>query len=64
MILLYQFPAGPVAIYVAFLPLLAALAVVVLINVLQEKRSEWLPRFLRSWDFLPEFMRSLDPLDR
>lgn len=55
---------GPVAIYVAFLPLLAALAVVVLINVLQEKRSEWLPRFLRSWDFLPEFMRSLDPLDR
>ena len=55
---------GPVAIYVAFLPLLALLAIVVLINVLQEKRPKSLPRSLRDWDFLPEFMRSLDPLDR
>ena len=90
---------GPVAIYVAFLPLIAILGIVVLINVLQvrrlstlttrlfepgkqpateadpiellklttfmqDKRPTWLPEFLRSWDFLPEFMRSLEPLDR
>ena len=55
---------GPIAIYIAFLPLLAVLAVVVLINVLQQKKPQWLPEILRDWDFLPEFMRSLDPLDR
>ena len=55
---------GPIAIYIAFLPLLAILVVVVLINVLQQKKPEWLPEILRDWDFLPEFMRSLDPLDR
>ena len=55
---------GTVAIYVAFLPLLAVLAIVVLINVLQKKRPKWLPAFLRDWYFLPEVMRSLDPLDR
>merc|ERR1712117_540918 len=55
---------GPVAIYVAFLPLLVLLGAVVLVNVLQDRRPKWLPEVLRDWDFLPEFMRSLDPIDR
>ncbi len=37
---------------------------VVVINVLQEKRPTALPEKLKNWDFLPEPLRSLDPLDR
>ena len=28
------------------------------------KASQLLPNFLKSWDFLPEFMHSLEPYDR
>lgn len=39
--------------------------VVIIINVLQKKRPNWLPRKLRNWDFLPyKWMHSLEPLDR
>ena len=40
------------------------LGAVVLVNILQDRRPKWLPEVLRDWDFLPEFMRSLDPIDR
>ena len=36
---------------------------VAIINVLQSKRPQWLPRSLRTWSFLPKWMRSLQPLD-
>ena len=36
---------------------------IVLINVIQNKRSHWLPHFIRDWSFLPLWMRSLKPLD-
>lgn len=39
--------------------------VVIVINVLQKKRPNWLPKKLRNWDFLPyKWMHSLEPLDR
>lgn len=37
---------------------------VVVVNILQNQRPNWLPAVLRSWDFLPLFMRSLQPYDR
>lgn len=39
--------------------------IVVIINVLQRKRPNWLPKVLRNWDFLPyKWMHSLEPFDR
>eukprot|EP00095_Tigriopus_kingsejongensis_P005179 maker-scaffold237_size242172-snap-gene-1.34 protein:Tk05179 transcript:maker-scaffold237_size242172-snap-gene-1.34-mRNA-1 annotation:"sodium-dependent phosphate transporter" len=55
---------GPWAIYLGFIPILVAFLVIVLINVIQAKRASLLPKFLHNWDFLPEWMRSLDPIDR
>ena len=36
---------------------------VAIINLLQAKRPQWLPRSLRTWNFLPKCLRSLEPLD-
>jgi solute carrier family 34 (sodium-dependent phosphate cotransporter) len=39
--------------------------IVVIINVLQKKRPNFLPKVLRNWDFLPyKWMHSLEPFDR
>lgn len=51
-------------VYLGFFPLVLLLLIIVLINVLQDKRPKYLPKFLRNWDFLPLWMRSLEPLDR
>ncbi|CAH1269340.1 SLC34A2 [Branchiostoma lanceolatum] len=45
-------------------PLLVFALVVVVINVLQTKRPNWLPKKLRTWDFLPLALHSLEPYDR
>ncbi|XP_071943570.1 sodium-dependent phosphate transport protein 2B-like [Antedon mediterranea] len=45
------------------LPLLIFAAVIVIINIMQDKCPRFLPEKLRDWEFLPLFMRSLDPLD-
>lgn len=38
--------------------------IVIFINILQHKRPKALPQILRNWDFMPECLHSLDPLDR
>ena len=55
---------GPIALYLGLIPILIIFAFVVLLNVLQNKIPDKLPKKLRNWDFLPEWMRSLDPIDR
>ncbi|CAL4120716.1 unnamed protein product, partial [Meganyctiphanes norvegica] len=55
---------GPVVMYIVCLPLLIILLLVVLINVTQSKKPSILPSFLQNWDFLPEPLHSLKPLDR
>ena len=45
-------------------PLLLLFLVSCVINVLQVKRKRWLPPFLRTWDFLPLCLHSLDPVDQ
>merc|ERR1712070_51859 len=50
-------------IFVAVLVILIA-ASVAIINYLQKRHFEWLPQKLQNWDFLPEWLTSLEPLDR
>jgi len=42
----------------------ALASVIIGINALQRSRPMWLPVCLRSWDFLPLCLHSLDPADR
>ncbi|XP_051028192.1 sodium-dependent phosphate transport protein 2A isoform X2 [Acomys russatus] len=44
-------------------PFGALLAFVVLVNVLQNRSPGHLPKWLQTWDFLPHWMHSLQPLD-
>ncbi|XP_070273287.1 sodium-dependent phosphate transport protein 2A [Myotis yumanensis] len=45
-------------------PFAALLAFVVLVSVLQSRSPRHLPKWLQTWDFLPRWMHSLQPLDR
>ena len=54
---------GAAALAAVLVPAAVALAAVAAVNALQERRPKWLPEWLRTWDFLPLWMRSLDPLD-
>ncbi|KAF8788250.1 sodium-dependent phosphate transport protein 2B-like [Argiope bruennichi] len=56
--------AGPLVFAGVGGPLLLLIIIIVMINVLQRKRPSLLPLKLRDWSFLPEWMHSLDPLDR
>ncbi|KAF0305065.1 Sodium-dependent phosphate transport protein 2B [Amphibalanus amphitrite] len=56
--------AGAVVLYVV-LALVAVLALAVgLLNLLQQRAPRLLPDTLRTWEFLPEPLRSLAPYDR
>jgi len=46
------------------IPLLLLFIAIVVINNLQDKKPNILPPFLRTWDFLPLPMHSLEPYDR
>ena len=50
--------------YIVGLPLFILLVLVILINVLQNKAPRFLPSFLRTWEWLPLPLRSLEPYDR
>lgn len=50
-----------VAVVVLFFAITIPVAI---ISILQNKKPQCLPSFLRDWKFLPECMRSLAPLDR
>jgi len=55
--------AGTQIMYGILGPLMAVGLILILINVMQNYRSQWLPYFIRDWSFLPLWMRSLKPLD-
>ena len=46
------------------IPFILLIVTILITNLLQDKKPEWLPGFLRTWEFLPETLRSLEPLDR
>jgi len=56
--------AGTAALYMVMGPLLLLLLAVAVINVLQNTAPRSLPAKLRNWNFLPLWMRSLEPMDR
>ena len=56
--------AGPIVIYVVFVPIAALLILVTIVNLLQKRKPKLLPAKLQNWEFLPEPVRSLDPVDR
>ena len=43
---------------------LLTVAFIIIVNVLQTNKPNLLPLVLRSWNFLPKFLRSLEPYDR
>ncbi|ROL41119.1 Sodium-dependent phosphate transport protein 2A [Anabarilius grahami] len=45
-------------------PFAALTVFVLLVNLLQSRSPTHLPKTLRSWDFLPQWMHSLKPLDK
>lgn len=45
------------------IPILLLIIIIAIIKVLQAKRPQVLPVKMRNWKFLPEWMRSLRPLD-
>merc|ERR1711971_279346 len=53
--------AGPIVIYVVFVPIAALL---LLVTLLQRRKPKLLPTKLQTWEFLPELVRSLEPVDR
>lgn len=55
--------AGTTIMYCVLGPLVALASFVSVMNVIQNHRSHWLPHRLRDWDYLPLWMRSLQPLD-
>ena len=68
----FVIPGGVLGLSVAGqIPLIVVLSIigviflgVLLINIAQSKRPDWLPTKLKTWEFLPLWMRSLQPLDR
>ena len=56
--------AGPVAIYIVFIPFAILILTIIIISQLQTRRPHLLPVKLQSWSFLPEPLRSLEPVDR
>jgi len=55
--------AGSAALYMVLAPLLLLVLAIGVVNVIQTARPHWLPSGLQNWDFLPLWMRSLEPLD-
>jgi len=56
--------AGHIVFGLVGIPVAFTLFVVVVINIIQSKRKSWLPFALQTWDWLPMWMHSLDPIDR
>lgn len=55
--------AGPIVLLAVSVPLTTLLLFIVIVNVLQRKAPNLLPVSLRTWDALPLWMHSLQPLD-
>lgn len=55
---------GAIALYSTFVPVALITVAVTFINVCQKKYPSILPPPLRTWEWLPECLRSLDPIDR
>ena len=55
--------AGPVPLYTVTILIISTLVFSVVVTNLQTARPGWLPALLRTWDFLPLWLHSLEPWD-
>ncbi|KAA0197758.1 hypothetical protein HAZT_HAZT006729, partial [Hyalella azteca] len=55
---------GSVVLWSVLGPILILLVIVAIINLIQNKKPSILPKFLRTWDFMPLPLRSLEPYDK
>uniref|UniRef100_A0A4W3ICD7 Sodium-dependent phosphate transport protein 2B n=1 Tax=Callorhinchus milii TaxID=7868 RepID=A0A4W3ICD7_CALMI len=46
------------------IPVILLIIIVIIVNIMQSKCPRFLPKFLRTWKFLPIWLRSLEPWDR
>ncbi len=46
------------------IPIVLLIVFVLTVNLLQDKQPRCLPKMLRDWSFLPEYLRSLAPYDK
>lgn len=44
-------------------PIVVLVVFIIIVNVMQSRCPRFLPRFLRSWDFLPRPLHSMEPWD-
>lgn len=71
-VMFFLFPAAIFGLSIAgwyvllgvLVPSIILIIVIIIINKLQEKKPESLPEKLRSWDFLPKPLHSLEPYDK
>ncbi|XP_013777382.1 sodium-dependent phosphate transport protein 2B-like [Limulus polyphemus] len=56
--------AGTTVLLAVGIPILIIGFLVVVINIIQRKKPTLLPKVLRDWNWLPECLHSLDPIDR
>jgi len=64
-IVFLAFSLAGTACFVVMISITLTIAlIVVVINVLQRFKPSVLPAKLRTWEFLPKYMRSLEPMDR
>lgn len=55
--------AGPVVFTSVGVPILLVIILAIVITTIQRKKPAWLPRKLQTWNWLPLWMHSLDPID-
>eukprot|EP00322_Chrysochromulina_rotalis_P000819 CAMPEP_0115868098 /NCGR_PEP_ID=MMETSP0287-20121206/21113_1 /TAXON_ID=412157 /ORGANISM="Chrysochromulina rotalis, Strain UIO044" /LENGTH=555 /DNA_ID=CAMNT_0003322733 /DNA_START=78 /DNA_END=1745 /DNA_ORIENTATION=- len=55
---------GTVPLVIAIVLCVLAIVFVLVVDQLQKRRPDLLPEKLRTWDFLPLYLRSLEPMDR
>ncbi|XP_070565584.1 sodium-dependent phosphate transport protein 2A-like [Ptychodera flava] len=56
--------AGQSYLYAVGVPVLLSLAVIYIINILQRKAPGCLPIYLQTWEFLPQWMHSLEAFEK
>merc|ERR1711988_717069 len=56
--------AGAGAFAVVFMLVALPFLFVLIVNTLQTRKPDWLPQVLQTWEFLPAWMRTLEPMDR
>ena len=53
-----------IALYIVLGLIVVFVSIIILLNILQKRIPTRLPQVFRTWNFLPKFIKSLEPYDR